>query len=240
MTAIILDNNEADINDLSFTLKQLRYNIKVNGRFRSLDSFKEFCATNHSKIDIIFTDVKFGSLNLFDHLDIVNFAENIIITTHHNDFAVHAFRHNVTDYLLKPVQVEQLNESILKVKRLKNINKNNGLPYKSQFQVTVGKQLVMVKIEEIDFIESCNKMTYIHLIGGKRIPCVIPLLTLEEKLDPECFFRANRQIIFHFDAVQTIEKSKSSKYLVKLKSHEDKVITLSEEKSKAFRAWIDR
>ncbi len=241
MTAVIIDNNEADMNDLSFCLKELHHNITINKRFRTIESFKEFWKNDKSRTDIVFADITIDKGNIFEQLDIPNLHSNVIITTRKKEFAVQAFRHNVTDFLIKPVQQKDLIESISKAKKLMQLDERHTITnYKTQFQISIGKQIVNIKTEEIDFIESCNKMTYIHLHGNKKLPSVMPLIKLENILDPDYFFRANRQLIFHFDAIQSIEKSKSSKYLVTLKADEHKVISLSEERSKAFRKWIDR
>jgi len=241
MTAVIIDNNEADMNDLSFRLKELNHDIIIHKRFRTIESFKEFWKNDKSRTDIVFADITIDKGNIFEQLDIPNLHSNVIITTRKKEFAVQAFRHNVTDFLIKPVQQKDLIESISKAKKLMQLDERHTITnYKTQFQISIGKQIVNIKTEEIDFIESCNKMTYIHLHGNKKLPSVMPLLKLENILDPDYFFRANRQLIFHFDAIQSIEKSKSSKYLVTLKADEHKVISLSEERSKAFRKWIDR
>ena len=241
MTVVILDNNESDMKDLSLRLQELRYNIKIKRCFRNIESFREYWTTNESRTDVVFAEITIDGTNIFEEINMSDICSNVIITTKHKEFAVQAFRHNVIDFLVKPIQKDHLSESIVKAKKLILLDgQTKTSPYKTQFQVTMGKQMVNVKIEEISFIECCNQMTYINQICGKRIPTIIPLITFENMLDPDFFFRANRQIIFHFDAVQSIEKHKSSKYLIRLKSNVNKVVYLSEDRSKAFRAWMNR
>jgi DNA-binding LytR/AlgR family response regulator len=241
MTAIILDNNEADACKLSDLLNEGRQGIHVSHQFNNLASFHEFCKGNAAKVDVVFMDILFDGANVFDQIDVSKLCNNVIITTHQKDFAVKAFRENVTDFLVKPIEKKHLWEAIEKAKKIMTLAEEPKTShYKSQFQVSMGKQIINIKIDEIEYIESSHKMTYVHLICGKRIPSIIPLVELENMLDPMIFFRANRQVIFHFDAIQSIVKYKSSKYMVKLKSNPDKVVALSEEKSKVFKIWMDR
>jgi two-component system response regulator LytT len=241
MTAIILDNNEADAHTLCTSIKKMNHDIQIINQFYDLKMFTEFFNKNSIQVDVIFTDIYFGNVNIFEKIDMTKLTKNIIITTQNKDFAPKAFRLNAIDFLLKPIQINHLLESIQKAKKMMTfVDEHKFFKYKSHFQVSMGKQIINIKIEEIDYIESSNKMTYIHLICGKRIPTTKPLIELEIMLDPKIFFRANRQLILHFDSIQTIEKMKSSKHLVKLKSREDKKFVLSEEKSKAFRKWMDR
>jgi two-component system, LytTR family, response regulator LytT len=241
MTAIILDTNESDTHNLCALLNEGQQEIHVSHQFNNLASFNEFWVGTTIKIDVIFMDIFFDSINIFEQIDVIKLCTNVIITTHQEDFAAKAFRKNVTDFLLKPIQMDQLLESIEKAKKMMTLaEKPKTSKYKSHFQVSMGKQIINIKIDDIDYIESSNKMTYIHLICGKRIPSIIPLIELENMLDPNIFFRANRQVIFHFDAIQSIEKYKSSKFIVRLKSNIDKVVSLSDEKSKVFKTWMDR
>ncbi len=241
MTAIILDNNETDAQTLCTSLKEMNPDIQIINQFNDLKMFNEFCDKNSIQVDVVFTDIYFETVNIFEHIDITKLTKNIIITTNNKDFAPKAFRLNAVDFLIKPIQIDHLLESIQKAKKMMTIeDETKFYKYKSHFQVSMGKQIINIKIEEIEYIESSNKMTYIHLICGKKIPSIIPLIDLENMLDPKIFIRANRQVIFHFDAIQTIEKTKSSRYLVKLKHCEGKTISLSEKKSKIFRKWMDR
>ncbi len=241
MTAIILDNNEADARELHTFFMELDYDIQVSHQFCNLASFKEYWVGNPAKVDVIFMDIYFEGLNVFDQIDVSKYCKNVIITTYKKDFAVKAFRKNVTDFLVKPIEKKHLWEAIEKAKKIMTLAEEPKTShFKSQFQVSMGKQIINIKIDEIEYIESSHKMTYIHLICGKRIPSIIPLVELENMLDPMIFFRANRQVIFHFDAIQSIVKYKSSKYMVRLKSNPDKVVALSEEKSKVFKIWMDR
>jgi DNA-binding LytR/AlgR family response regulator len=241
MTAIILDNNEADAHTLCTSIKKMNHDVQIINQFNDLKMFTEFFNKNSIQVDVIFTDIYFGNVNIFEKIDMTKLTKNIIITTQNKDFAPKAFRLNAIDFLLKPIHINHLLESIQKVeKMLTFVDEPQFSKYKSHFQVSMGKQIINIKIEEIDYIESSNKMTYIHLIYGKKIPSIIPLIDLENMLDPKIFIRANRQVIFHFDAIQTIEKTKSSRYLVKLKHCEGKTISLSEKKSKIFRKWMDR
>ncbi len=241
MTAIILDNNESDAHILRDLLKDVEQEIHVSNQFYNLPSFIDFWLGNPLKVDIIFMEIIFDGVNIFDQIDVTKICKNIIITTNQKDFAVKAFRKNVTDFLLKPIQKNHLLESIEKAKKMIFwVDEHKKSLYKSYLQVSMGKKIINFKIDEIDYVESSNKMTYIHLISGKRVPTIIPLFELEKILDPLNFFRANRQVILHFDTIHSIEKYKSSKYNVRIKSNLDKVILLSEEKSKAFRSWIDR
>jgi two-component SAPR family response regulator len=101
MTAIILDTNESDTHNLCALLNEGQQEIHVSHQFNNLASFNEFWVGTTIKIDVIFMDIFFDSINIFEQIDVIKLCTNVIITTHQEDFAAKAFRKNVTDFFAK-------------------------------------------------------------------------------------------------------------------------------------------
>ncbi|MFZ1526313.1 MAG: hypothetical protein WAT22_15945 [Saprospiraceae bacterium] len=161
MTAIILDNNETDAQTLCTSIKEMNPDIQIINQFNDLKMFNEFCDKNSIQVDVVFTDIYFDTVNIFEHIDITKLTKNIIITTNNKDFAPKAFRLNAVDFLIKPIQIDHLLESIQKAKKIMTfVDEPQFFKYKSHFQVSMGKQIINIKIEEIDYLESSNKKVH--------------------------------------------------------------------------------
>ena len=229
MTAIVIDNNKTDTDHLTYLLCHFNLKITVNEVFTSLNECKAFLLNNISRPDIIFMDIEFEDGNSFELFDTPDFKSKVIITTRLTEYAYHAYRNNVTDYLLKPILKEHLITSFEKVKTILNGSSINGAnKYKRQIQTKLGSKLIN------------NKLSYFYLFDGRKVPSFYNLKEIEDMLDPDLYFRANRQFIIHLKAIHNVERQPSSKIILKLTPAINKEIVLSKERSKYFRKWMDQ
>ena len=241
MTAIVIDNNKTDTDHLTYLLCHFNLKITVNEVFTSLNECKAFLLNNISRPDIIFMDIEFEDGNSFELFDTPDFKSKVIITTRLTEYAYHAYRNNVTDYLLKPILKEHLITSFEKVKTILNGSSINGAnKYKRQIQTKLGSRLINIKAEDIAYIYHNNKLSYFYLFDGRKVPSFYNLKEIEDMLDPDLYFRANRQFIIHLKAIHNVERQPSSKIILKLTPAINKEIVLSKERSKYFRKWMDQ
>lgn len=240
MKAIILEDEQFAANRLKRMISEVAADINVVDTFETVEDLADYLS-QHDDIDILFLDIHVADGNSFELFRIIDVKSNVIFTTAYDQYAIDAFRKNAIDYLLKPLKKEQLSEAIAKAKPLTpGLLADLSAGYKKRIVIEFMSKLHSVKIEDIAFIYSRNKVSYFHTKDGQRYPSDFKLQDLEELLDPQRFFRANRQIIIHIDAVNTITKHQASRVKITLNPPIDEKIVISTDKTPLFKEWLER
>jgi len=195
--------------------------------------------------DLIFLDIHVADGNSFELFNIVDeIRSGIIFTTAYNDYAPLAFRKQALDYLLKPVKREELLEAIHRnnslTKRDVEEIKSSYSEFKNRFLIRFGAKLHIIKTEDIAYIYSENKISYFVLNEGRKIPSDYKLQELELMLDPDQFFRANRQLIVYIDAISEILTYSKSRVKLRLQPPYKSDMVVSTETTPKLKAWLDR
>ena len=257
MKALIIEDEEIIARTLANTIKKVDKEIEVIDVLPSLKVARKWFGVN-AEPDILFMDIQLSDGVSFDLLEQYDLHCPIVFTTAYDEYAIRAFKVNGVDYLLKPVEEEDLKKAIDKCKGI--INKNISAPvdiaelikslsnpgsvshrYKQRFIVNVRNQWMPVAVKDIALFAK-DVLNYIYLFNGdKYLADVDTLDEVEEVIDPGQFYRANRQYIINIDAIQSVKSIENSKLLVKLKAPNDKFeIDMSREKSPVFKKWMDR
>lgn len=166
--------------------------------------------------DLIFLDIQMPGKNGFEMLEELSFVPKVIFTTAYDEFAIKAFKVSAIDYLLKPIDQQHLDESIAKVLELGKINSieppNDYESIKSdrklgpddQVFVKDGSKCWFVKLKDVSLFESEGNYVRVYFRNFK--PLILKSLNnLEEKLDPQIYFRANRKHIINLEWIDKIE-----------------------------------
>jgi len=161
------------------------------------------------KPDLIFLDINMPANKTgFDLLEVLDHTPKVIFTTAHDEYAIKAFEVNALDYLLKPIEEDRLKESIDKVEASLETNEENistakKLNAKDKVFVKDGERCWFVKIGEVRFFE--NAGNYSKVVFDKYRPLILKSLNaLEERLDDDLFFRANRRQIININSIASI------------------------------------
>jgi DNA-binding LytR/AlgR family response regulator len=178
----------------------------------------------------------------------------VVFTTAYDEYALQAFKVNSIDYLLKPLQEHELQNSLEKFREFKNafaktdklINLQKLLAsyqsakkeYKKRFLVKLGERLVCVETNDISFFKSEDKLTFINTKGSNKYLVEYTLEELEEMLDPHQFFRLNRQFIAHIGSIDSIHNYFNGKLKLYLKQKEREEVIISREKAPLFKEWL--
>ncbi len=182
----------------------------------------------------------------------------IIFTTAYDEYAIRAFTVNSIDYLLKPINRERLAEAIEKFERLTarygnttlsnssnellNLLKNISNPekkYRTRFLISGDEKLYTLQVEDIAYFYSENKITFAVTKEGKEHIIDLSLDKLSEQLNPDIFFRTNRQTLVSVHAIQKIENYFLGKIIVQVKPPFKDKITVSREKIAAMKLWLN-
>ena len=204
--------------------------------------------------DLILLDIQLSDGLSFEIFEQVTVNSAIIFTTAYDEYALKAFKLNSIDYLLKPIDDEELETAINKftINRPKkhdllvDINQIKRLlvnpldkSYKKRFTIKIGQHLRVVDTEDIECFYSEQKATYSYTIGRKNYLMDFSLEQLDDELDPTKFFKVNRKFIVNITAINDIISYTNSRLQIKLNNFSDLEIIVSREKVKEFRKWLE-
>lgn len=205
--------------------------------------------------DLIFLDIQLSDGLSFEIFEKVEVKSAIIFTTAYDEYALKAFKLNSIDYLLKPIDEDDLEVAISKFKTRINTQNKVSLDfeqikkmlsnpfeksYKKRFTVKIGQHLKVIATDEIECFYSENKGTYIHTVDNRDYLVESTLELLEQELDPAMFFRVSRKYIIPMHAVREIVMYSNSRLKVILPTYKDDEVIVSREKVSDFKAWIDK
>jgi len=241
-TAIILEDEIIASNRLKRMISEVDPEIEILMVFDTIVDTANYLQSAESQPDILFVDIQVADGNSFELFSLVKLRSKIIFTTAYDDYAVKAFRKNATDYLTKPIKIEELREAI---ERAKPITDHEKLPapenkYKEMFLLRFGTKLQTLVVQDIAYVHTKNKVNFFYAFDRQRIPSDFNLHEIEKMLDPQQFYRVNRQLIINIKALDTIKTHTASRLKLTLAPDLGEEIVVSTEKSKLFKQWLDR
>ena len=256
MNAIILEDEKLIARQLIDKIAQVAPDMKIVEVLPSVKTATKWFMEN-SEPDIVFADIQLSdgvSFQVFERYDL---KCPVVFTTAYDEYAIRAFKSNGVDYLLKPVDTDELQKAIDKcrviaesrsqypkdIRQLLKVITNSGLQqpgYKEKFIVNHRQQWIPVPSKDIACFYRENLNYILTFAGEKHILDFTTLDEIEELLDPAVFYRVNRQAIIHMDAVQSVQLHENQKLTVFLKQPLKMQWDISREKAPAFKKWFDR
>ncbi|MDN3596891.1 LytR/AlgR family response regulator transcription factor [Zunongwangia endophytica] len=206
----------------------------------------------HQHPDVIFMDIRLEDGLSFEIYNQIHIQSPVIFTTAYDEYALQAFKVYGAAYLLKPIMKEELEEALDKVfksRLLTSAEDINGIltmlqtqqkEYKTRFLLHYRENYKIIPVKDIDFVFLENKNVYFKLLDGTAIAVPYNLEELEDQLDPQYFFRVNRQFILNINSIENIQKYFNEKAKVILKRSRDKEVIVSRIKMPQFKLWLDR
>lgn len=252
MTTIIIEDEKPAARLLQRKLEKLA--IEVGVMLHSVEEAVEWFSKNEHP-DLIFLDIQLSDGLSFEIFEKVEIKSAIIFTTAYDEFALRAFKLNSIDYLLKPIDEEDLAIAVSKFKdRLPKqeklqldfdeIKKMLSNPFekefKKRFTVKIGQHLKVIAVEEIECFYSENKGTYIHTFDNRDYLIESTLEILEQELDSKDFYRISRKFIVSMKAIKEIVVYSNSRLKVILPSYKEDDVIVSREKVAHFKDWLSK
>lgn len=255
MKVAIVEDEIPNMRMLAAMLLSLRPGWEVVARLESVRQSVAFFSTGEQP-DLVLMDIQLSDGPCFSIFDQVKVRSSIIFTTAFDQYAIQAFRVNSIDYLLKPVKEIDLERALTKYETLQ-IQMPSQVPtfdfpaihqsirtgqkaYRKRFMVTAGNRYYKLDTGDIACFESENRITTAITWTGEKHVVDFSLDRLEEELDPEYFFRADRRTIIHIDLISRFEDYFGNKLIVRLKSPVNDKITVSRLKASAFKMWVGK
>lgn len=203
--------------------------------------------------DLIFLDIHLSDGLSFSIFDKVQVSSPIIFTTAFDQYAIQAFKVNSVDYLLKPVSLSDLQYSIDKFK--KNFGKEQSFPdlsmlkqalspeksqYQKRFLIYTGEKIRTIQVEDAAYFFAEARSVILASTDGKQHVMDYTLDKLEQMLNPDQFFRINRQFIINVDAIGGMVQHTKGRVKIQLEPACTKESIVSAEKASRFKAWLNR
>jgi DNA-binding LytR/AlgR family response regulator len=256
MKALIIEDEHLIAEEMKSSIASVAGDVEVLEIIPSLKAARKWFMSN-AEPDLLFMDIKLSDGLSFELFDQFSVSCPVIFCTAYEEYAIRAFKVNGVDYLLKPVQEDELKKAIDKVRSLKENNSqvpgdlqqlikyfNNPQAvkqqYKERFIINANNKWTPVETSDIAVFIKDN-LNYIYTFSGNKFVYDFSALEeIEEVLDPNFFFRANRQAIIHIQAIQSVKPHGNQKLVVQLKPPLKMEIDVSREKAPVFKKWIDR
>ncbi|MBW2961423.1 LytR/AlgR family response regulator transcription factor [Mesonia aestuariivivens] len=251
MRTIIIEDEKPSARRLERMLNKLE--VPVEKFLHSVNDSIQWLLENEQP-DLIFLDIQLSdglSFEIFEEIDI---ESAIIFTTAYDEYALKAFKLNSVDYLLKPIDENELATALEKYKskfaatneintNLAELKKLLGAekPYKSykkRFTVKVGQHLKMFPVDQIECFYSENKGTYFYTKDSRSYLLETTLENLEEELNPEKFYRVSRKFFVNINAIADMVNYTNSRLKVKLNHFNEQEIIVARERVKDFKEWL--
>jgi len=251
MNVLIIEDEKPSARRLQRMLE--KQNVAVNVMLHSVGEAVEWFANNEHP-DLIFLDIQLSDGLSFEIFDEVEVKSAIIFTTAFDEYALQAFKLNSIDYLLKPIDEEELEAAVRKFREHAPIKQNVqlnfedirkllanpvGQQYKKRFTTRIGQHIKMIAVDEIECFYSENKGTYAHTVDGRDYLLDTTLEQLEDELTPQDFFRVNRTFIVNINAIKDIISYTNSRLQLKLNSYKEQQVIVARERVKDFKIWLE-
>lgn len=252
MQIVIIEDERPNSTRLKKMLAELDEELEVLATLETItDSVAWF--NQHAHPDVVLMDVRIADGLSFEIFPRVQLQCPVVFITAYDEYAVRAFKVNSLDYLLKPVEKEDLAVALEKVRSKKMLQDTGELvkhllgvlqrkqnTYRTRFVIPVRDELKTVLTSNIDFIYYSVTGTHLVLKDKEQLCVNMSMDELEEQLDPDLFFRVNRQHILHIDSIHVIKQYAVSKLRVVLNQDPEREMIISKEKAPLFKQWLDR
>lgn len=230
LKAIIVDDEPKAIQSLLWELKQFRDEIEVVKTFTDPEEALAFLNKNNHHTNCIFLDIQMPKMDGFNVLNRLKYRDDlaIVITTAYDDYAIKAIKEEAVDYLLKPIDSDDLRKTIQKLKkfllksvdfdRLESIlNKFYSENNKKKITFNTDGKLIFLDEEDIIFVESDGNYSTIHLDDGTKILISKKIKEVNQLLPERLFFRIHNSYIINLNRVKEFIKTEG--YVVMSSNH---------------------
>ena len=252
MKIVIVEDELSASDNLTYLLKNLNPDIEVLAVLDSVRTSVEYFAAP-TEAELVFMDIHLADGLSFEIFDQVQITKPVIFTTAYDQYALKAFKVNSIDYLLKPVDEDELAKALTQFKvqsqlesspkvqmeGLLNLIKANNETYKTTYLVSLRDQLIPIKTASLAYLYIDTGIVKGITKDNQHYTFDEKLEDLESELDPLYFYRVNRQLIVHKDAIANIKYYFNGKLILNVLPVFKEQIVVSKAKSTAFKKWIN-
>lgn len=251
MKTIIIEDESLTAKRLQSLIHKYDPSIEIVAMLPSVSEAVAWINSNEEP-DLIFMDIHLEDDLAFKIFEQTDLNAPVIFTTAYDEYMIQAFKVNSIDYLLKPVNYDDLVHAIEKFKTLKkkfghtDIDKllqfiaTKEPEYKSRFMITVGTKLRSIETHEIAYFYSEEKLTFLVTKDGHTLPVDYSLEKLASLLNPRDFFRISRQFIVSFTSIQNVHTYIKGKLKLDLNPKSKLEVLVTGDRMTDFKEWLGR
>jgi len=246
MKALIIEDEPRARRHMIALLSENFPEIEVAGAVGSVRDSIQWLQANPAP-DIIFMDVELSDGNSFDIFASIEVPAPVIMTTAYDQYAVHAFQINAVDYLLKPIEVEDLRRAIGRVRAGETshpaaVRKMIDQARREKFLIRLNDRIVPVRVGDISYVYSEAKNSYLVTSSGSSYVLDDSLDTIAESLDPTSFFRISRSCIISEGVIDSVSRLMGGRLRITLRPGLPTLtdFTVSRARVEDFLTWLGR
>jgi DNA-binding LytR/AlgR family response regulator len=251
MKVLVVENEKPAADKIIRLLKKTDKTVIVTGIAETVEEAVNKLQARPAP-DLILMDIQLDDGLCFEIFEIIDIDIPVIFTTAYDEFTLNAFKVNSIDYLLKPIDEASLQTALNKFRRLytqkdpfridlKLLLREFRDQYKSRFLIKIGEKYKSILTRDICFVHICERSVFINDDQGKDYGIDYSLEQLQGMLDPQKFFRINRECIVNIDSVTTMNSYSSSRLQVNIRNRDQsELFVISRDKVSEFKKWIDR
>ncbi|NLR91395.1 LytR/AlgR family response regulator transcription factor [Flammeovirga agarivorans] len=241
---------------LKETLQEINFETNVIGCLNSIKSAVEWFQNNPHP-HIVLLDIQLSDGLSFEIFKQVKVESAIIFTTAYDEYAIQAFKVNSIDYLLKPVEKDELRSAFEKYhnynkkyiqeqnsnidfSELASLIKGEKTEYRKRFLIHSNESFFHLPVEDIALFYSMRGVTFAVTFEKREYPVNFSLENLKDHLQPDNFFKLNRQFIVNIDAIKRVHAYFNGKLKIEMQPSHSEDIIIGKDKAASFKRWLDR
>ena len=260
MNVVVIEDERLTAQRLISLVKKYDASINVLTQISSVAEAISWFKTNPiTSVDLIFMDIHLEDGDSFQIISQLNLTTPIIFTTAFDDYMIKAFKVNSIDYLLKPVNYEELAAALNKFRSLrsnnefqsgsmqvdikalvKQLSQQNNPQFKDRFMITVGTKIRSIKTEIIAYFYLEEKTVLVVTNDGTTLPIDYSLDKLMQIIDPKQFFRVSRQFIVSLNSIQLVRTISAGKLKLDLIPKTKQEVAVSGDRVSDFKEWLGK
>ena len=248
MKALIIEDEKMAQANLARLLKNSFPEMEIVAMIDSVRGAVEFLSAR-PKLDVIFMDVELSDGICFEIFRSVQISAPVIMTTAYDSYAVKAFEAGSIDYLLKPVDSDELLRAVgrarerlnasASIDKLLSVLGQDSKKYKEKSVVRCGDRIIPIQSSDIALFFSEDKANYLLTKNGERYLIESTIDSLESELDPSKFYRISRGCIVAFSAIKSVSRTSSGRVVVISQPASPVELTVSRGRVEGFIAWLE-
>lgn len=255
MNILLIEDEAAAASRLRRLITELASDAEITGEADSIEAAVHFFRTAGSRIDLVFMDIQLADGLSFEIFEKTNIQAPVIFTTAYDEYALKAFKVNAVDYLLKPIDRMELMLALEKFRKgrptavesftndltaiLKSVAGQKNT-FRQRFLVHWREELVPVSVTDVAYFVTESGLSWLVRTDGRRFVVDETMEEIATQLDPDAFFRLNRQVVSKPEAIKQIHKHFNGKLKIILQPNLTEDVFVSRQTAPEFRAWLNR
>ncbi|SHG55807.1 two component transcriptional regulator, LytTR family [Chryseolinea serpens] len=260
MNVVVIEDERLTAQRLISLIRKYDASIHVLAQIASVaDAISWFQTNPAAAVDLAFMDIHLEDGDSFQIISKLNLMTPIIFTTAFDDYMIRAFKVNSIDYLLKPVNYEELAAALDKFRSLRSgnelqtrsmqadlktlmnqLSQQNNPPFKDRFMVTVGTKIRSIQTESIAYFYLEEKTVLLVTHDGTTLPIDYSLDKLMQIIDPKQFFRVSRQFVVSLKSIQMVHTISAGKLKLDLMPKTKQEVAVSGDRVADFKEWLGK